>query len=85
MTIMYLDAPRIQAHEFPPAVWLNTYSDVSLQTLLPNIVLLSFWDFTCINCLRTLPYLRAWHERYQELGLEIVGVHTPEFRFARRP
>lgn len=85
MSIMDLDAPRIRAPEFPPSVWLNTYSEVSLQTLLPNVVLLDFWDFTCINCLRTLPYLRAWHERYQDLGLQIVGVHTPEFYFARRP
>jgi len=83
--MMKLDDPRVRAPEFPPSVWLNSYSEVSLQTLLPNVVLLDFWDFTCINCLRTLPYLRAWHERYQDLGLEIVGVHTPEFRFARRP
>ena len=41
------------------------------------------WDFTCINCLRTLPYLRAWHERYVDHGLEIIGAHTPKFSFAR--
>jgi thiol-disulfide isomerase/thioredoxin len=84
MTLMTLDNPRVRAPEFPASVWLNTYSEVSLQTLLPGVVLIDFWDYTCINCLRTLPYLRAWHERYQDLGFEIVGVHTPEFSFAGR-
>jgi thiol-disulfide isomerase/thioredoxin len=83
--MMKLDKPIVRAPEFPPAVWLNTYTEVSLSTLLPNVLLLDFWDYTCINCLRTLPYLRAWHERYQDLGFEIVGVHTPEFHFARQP
>lgn len=44
--------------------------------------LIDFWDYTCLNCLRTLPYLREWHHRYSEHGLAIVGVHTPEFSFA---
>src|SRR5438045_1589098 len=48
-------------------------------------VLVDFWDYTCVNCLRTLPYLAEWHRRYAELGLVIVGVHTPEFAFARNP
>ncbi len=81
--MMDLNDPRIRAPEFPPSVWLNTYSEVSLRSLQPNIVLLDFWDYTRINCLRTMPYLRAWYERYHELGFEIVGVHTPEFPFAR--
>jgi thiol-disulfide isomerase/thioredoxin len=46
-----------------------------------SVVLVDFWDFTCINCLRTLPYLRSWHERYASRGLVLVGVHTPEFEF----
>jgi thiol-disulfide isomerase/thioredoxin len=46
-------------------------------------VLIDFWTYTCINCLRTLPALRAWHERYERDGLVIVGVHTPEFTFER--
>jgi thiol-disulfide isomerase/thioredoxin len=46
-------------------------------------VLVDFWTYTCINCIRTLPYLRAWDARYRERGLTIVGVHTPEFTFER--
>jgi len=49
------------------------------------MVLIDIWDFTCINCIRTLPYLRAWHSRYRELGLTLLGVHTPEFKFAQNP
>ncbi len=48
-------------------------------------VLVDFWDYTCLNCLRTLPYLAEWHRRYAGLGLTIVGVHTPEFSFAKNP
>ena len=46
-------------------------------------MLIDFWTYTCINCLRTLPYLRAWDERYRDRGLVIVGVHTPEFEFEK--
>ncbi len=48
-------------------------------------VLVDFWDYTCVNCLRTLPYVSEWHRRYAEHGLQVVGVHTPEFSFARNP
>jgi thiol-disulfide isomerase/thioredoxin len=48
-------------------------------------VLVDFWESTCVNCLRTLPYLKAWHERYAGRGLVIVGVHTPEFEFSGDP
>jgi len=46
-------------------------------------VLVDFWDYTCVNCIRTLPYVQAWHERYREKGLTVIGVHTPEFTFAQ--
>jgi thiol-disulfide isomerase/thioredoxin len=45
--------------------------------------MVDFWDYTCVNCLRTLPYVKEWHRRYHSLGLTIVGVHAPEFSFAR--
>jgi thiol-disulfide isomerase/thioredoxin len=48
-----------------------------------KVVLIDFWDYTCVNCLRTLPYVAEWHRRYADKGLVIVGVHAPEFTFAR--
>ncbi len=48
-----------------------------------NVVLVDFWDYTCVNCLRTLPYVAEWHRRYAPDGLVVVGVHAPEFGFAR--
>lgn len=55
------------------------------SALAGQVVLLDFWDYTCINCLHTFPYLQAWAERYGPYGLQILGVHTPEFRFAQQP
>ncbi|MCA9361510.1 redoxin domain-containing protein [Candidatus Kaiserbacteria bacterium] len=49
-----------------------------------KIVLVDFWTYSCINCRRTLPYLNTWYERYKDQGLEIIGVHTPEFAFEQR-
>ena len=60
--------------------WLNS-DPLTLRELRGKVVLVDFWTYTCINCLRTLPYLRAWDERYRDRGLVIVGVHTPEFAF----
>jgi thiol-disulfide isomerase/thioredoxin len=62
--------------------WLNS-PPLESDDLLGNVVLAHFWTYTCINWLRTLPYVRAWFERYAEHGLVIVGVHTPEFPFER--
>ncbi|MDC4226278.1 MAG: redoxin domain-containing protein [Candidatus Manganitrophus sp.] len=56
---------------------------LSIKALRGKIVLIDFWDYTCVNCIRTLPYLKAWHERYAEKGLVLIGVHSPEFPFAR--
>jgi cytochrome c biogenesis protein CcdA/thiol-disulfide isomerase/thioredoxin len=62
--------------------WLNS-KPLTLASLRGRVVLIDFWTYTCINCLRTLPYLRAWDERYRDRGLTIVGVHTPEFDFEK--
>ena len=62
--------------------WLNS-RPLSLAGLRGRVVLVDFWTYTCINCIRTLPYLKAWDERYRSRGLTIVGVHTPEFTFER--
>jgi cytochrome c biogenesis protein CcdA/thiol-disulfide isomerase/thioredoxin len=63
--------------------WFNTPGDrpLSLAQLRGKVVLVDFWTYSCINCIRTLPYLNAWYSRYHSKGFEIVGVHTPEFPF----
>src|SRR3989440_8828333 len=63
--------------------WLNTPGGrpLSLASLRGKVVLVDFWTYSCINCLRTLPHLEAWDRAYRKAGLVIVGVHTPEFAF----
>ena len=65
--------------------WFNTPGErpLTLKELRGRVVLIDFWTYTCINCIRTLPYIKAWDERYRDRGLTIVGVHTPEFPFER--
>ena len=65
--------------------WFNTPGDrpLTLKGLRGRVVLVDFWTYSCINCLRTLPYLNAWNAKYAKDGLTIVGVHTPEFPFER--
>ncbi|HEY9166234.1 MAG TPA: redoxin domain-containing protein [Candidatus Kryptonia bacterium] len=62
--------------------WFNTYGDT--LNLKEKIVLIDFWDYTCVNCIQTLPYLKEWYARYEKLGLVIIGVHSPEFEFAKQ-
>jgi thiol-disulfide isomerase/thioredoxin len=62
--------------------WLNT-DPLTPEGLRGRVVLVDFWTYTCVNWIRTLPYLRAWNAKYREAGLTIVGVHTPEFVFER--
>jgi thiol-disulfide isomerase/thioredoxin len=57
--------------------------ELSLADLRGKVVLVDFWTYSCINCIRTIPYLNAWHEKYADQGLVIVGVHTPEFEFEK--
>jgi cytochrome c biogenesis protein CcdA/thiol-disulfide isomerase/thioredoxin len=63
--------------------WLNTpgQKPLSLRGLRGHVVLVDFWTYSCINCIRTLPYLNAWYRKYRSKGFVIVGVHTPEFPF----
>jgi thiol-disulfide isomerase/thioredoxin len=60
--------------------WLNS-DPLTPESLHGRVVLVDFWTYTCVNWLRTLPYLRAWAAKYQEAGLTVIGVHTPEFGF----
>lgn len=63
--------------------WFNTPGEepLSLRGLRGHVVLVDFWTYSCINCIRTLPYLNAWYRKYRSKGFVIVGVHTPEFPF----
>jgi thiol-disulfide isomerase/thioredoxin len=63
-------------------LWLNS-EPLRMDDLRGKVVLIDFWTYSCINCLRTLPHVRAWDEAYRDEGLVIVGVHTPEFAFER--
>jgi thiol-disulfide isomerase/thioredoxin len=62
------------------AGWINS-RPLRSGDLSGKVVVYDVWTYSCVNCVRTLPYLRAWYDRYRSDGLEIVGVHTPEFRF----
>jgi thiol-disulfide isomerase/thioredoxin len=66
------------------AGWLNS-EPLTADDLRGKVVLADFWTYTCINWLRTLGWVRAWHERYRDSGLVVVGVHTPEFWFEHDP
>ena len=72
--------------DFPPlrgaAAWLNS-PPLSPESLKGKVVLIDFWTYSCINCLRAIPYVRAWAEKYKDKGLVVIGVHTPEFAFER--
>jgi thiol-disulfide isomerase/thioredoxin len=63
-------------------LWINS-PPLSLKGLEGKVVLVDFWTYSCVNCIRTLPYLRAWHAAYADAGLVIVGVHSPEFAFEK--
>lgn len=69
--------------------WFNTEGGEALtvaeENSEGNVVLIDFWTYTCINCIRTLPYLKAWDTEYRDDGLTIVGVHSPEFAFEKDP
>jgi thiol-disulfide isomerase/thioredoxin len=78
---MKIDKGQVRAPEIG-RLWLNS-PPLSFRQLRGRAVLVDFWDYTCVNCIRTLPYVQAWHERYADKGLTAVGVHTPEFTFAQ--
>jgi thiol-disulfide isomerase/thioredoxin len=63
--------------------YINTSSENISQDIEGKVVLYDFWTYSCINCIRTLPYLTAWDEKYSDEGLVIVGIHTPEFEFEK--
>lgn len=62
--------------------WINS-PPLSQKSLRGKVVLVDFWTYSCINCLRALPYVEAWSEKYKDAGLVVIGVHTPEFAFEK--
>ena len=62
--------------------WHNS-QPLSMAGLRGKVVLVDFWTYSCINCLRTLPHVARWHAKYKDQGLVVLGVHTPEFPFER--
>ena len=64
------------------ASWINSEA-LTMEGLRGQVVLVDFWTYTCINCIRTFPYLREWYAKYADRGLTIVGVHSPEFEFEK--
>nr|MDP9128728.1 cytochrome c biogenesis protein DipZ [Pseudomonadota bacterium] len=63
--------------------WFNS-DPLTLAELKGKVVLIDFWTYSCVNCVRTLPYLKAWDEAYRDKGLVIIGVHSPEFEFEKK-
>ncbi|MEW6035739.1 MAG: redoxin family protein [Candidatus Micrarchaeota archaeon] len=76
---LYQKAPELSGIEG----YVNAPEGFSLADAKGKVVLIDFWTYSCINCIRTLPYLTAWDEKYRDKGLVIVGVHTPEFEFEK--
>ena len=77
-----LTAPRIRGEGVNE--WINSEELILSELQAENrVVLIDFWTYTCINCIRTLPYLKQWHEKYADRGLVIIGIHTPEFEFEK--
>jgi thiol-disulfide isomerase/thioredoxin len=73
---------KIHAPDLVGGYWVNS-DPVSIESLRGKAALIDFWDYTCINCIHTLPYVTEWHRRYGDKGLAVVGVHAPEFSFAK--
>jgi len=64
--------------------WLNS-QPLSVESLRGKVVLVDFWTYSCINCIRSLPYVRGWYDKYKDHGLLVIGVHAPEFAFEKNP
>lgn len=63
--------------------WINSSEDLTLEKLKGKVVLLEFWTFGCYNCTNTVPHLNEWYKKYKDKGLEIIGIHCPEFDYER--
>lgn len=81
---MEIVTKTVRAPEIYGDFWFNS-EPLPLSALRGQVILIDFWDYTSIGCLRAIPYVSEWHRRYRNRGLVVIGVHTPEFAFARNP
>lgn len=81
--IKYLNVSMPPLPVLPAADWINASPGI-VDSLRGKVVLVDFWDYTCVNCIRTLPYLKEWYKRYAKDGFIIIGIHSPEFLFAQK-
>jgi len=77
-----LDAPYA-APDIAPGQWFNS-APLTMEGLRGKVVLVDFWTYSCINCVRTLPFITSWDEKYRDKGLVIIGIHSPEFDFEKK-
>lgn len=77
-----INKPYLAPDFATPAQWINS-QPLRISDLRGKVVLIDFWTYSCINCIRTFPYLKSWYEKYHSKGLEIIGIHTPEFEFEK--
>src|SRR5438309_9264660 len=82
--------PQVDESQYPLAPdlvgisgYVNTTPEDLKSAMKDKVILYDFWTYSCINCIRTFPYLKAWNEKYSDKGLLIVGVHSPEFEFEK--
>jgi thiol-disulfide isomerase/thioredoxin len=84
MTVTELQSGGMRAGELYGDFWFNG-DPVPVSALRGQVILIHFWDYTCVHCRRTLPYIREWGRKYRDYGLVVIGVHTPKFPFGRDP
>lgn len=84
MTVRDLHPGTIRAQELYGDFWFNS-DPLPVSALRGKVILLHFWDFTCVHCRRALPYVQGWFRKYRDHGLVVIGVHTPKFPFGRNP
>ena len=93
IAILYIENSKPEIYNIPEgeqmspeltkiAGWINT-GPIKISDFKGKVVLIDFWTYTCINCIRTLPYITDWDRKYRDKGLVIIGVHTPEFEFEK--
>lgn len=84
MTLTEIQPQTVRAHEVFGDFWFNS-EPMLISAMRGRVILVEFWDYTCVNCLRALPYIKEWNKKYEEYGLVVIGVHTPKFPFGKNP